>query len=212
MKLDKNTLRKIYFVFCAVLIIAFFIPAFQIKFEMFGTGTGYSMSFADMTFGGDPIMGEGEITNIIFLLIPAGLIGLAFFKWKYSKILIYILAAVGFLLLFIYMDGTVSFALGYWLTFIGYIGAIASHTMYLKIGESNIPSDSTYLQTRTTMPMRTVICPMCGAQLPENSKFCDKCGTKIEKKIGGELVCPNCGAQCKPDDRFCEKCGKNLQE
>ncbi len=78
-------------------------------------------------------------------------------------------------------------------------------------------------------------CTGCGATLNKNQKFCDKCGTKVEKPeapiIEGfndqkpeeteaektaeaaapaEQVCPKCGEPVDADQRFCEKCGESL--
>jgi len=47
-------------------------------------------------------------------------------------------------------------------------------------------------------------CPNCQHENPENSKFCLKCGEKIE------LRCPQCGNSLPIDALFCNKCGHNL--
>ena len=50
-------------------------------------------------------------------------------------------------------------------------------------------------------------CYLCHAQVPSNSKFCSKCGGKIEKPV---IVCSKCGAKNPADSRFCGECGNNL--
>ena len=47
-------------------------------------------------------------------------------------------------------------------------------------------------------------CPRCGANLPNNAKFCAECGTKLENK------CPKCGAVNSINAIFCPECGEKL--
>lgn len=47
-------------------------------------------------------------------------------------------------------------------------------------------------------------CPRCGANLPNNAKFCAECGTKLENK------CPKCGAVNSINAKFCPECGEKL--
>lgn len=58
-------------------------------------------------------------------------------------------------------------------------------------------------------------CPNCGADIPDDRRFCASCGSPIpqpeapvaeaEKKF-----CHNCGAELAADSLFCEKCGKRV--
>lgn len=66
-----------------------------------------------------------------------------------------------------------------------------------------------------------VSCPNCGAELTDESSFCSKCGTKIEKpvKVQEEFVetekilkCPNCQSEITEEVLFCTKCGVKLKE
>lgn len=54
---------------------------------------------------------------------------------------------------------------------------------------------------------KTIKCPNCGKDVPEGSKFCAECGTKIE-----ETVCKNCGAKLAPNAKFCPECGTRREE
>ncbi|MCD8180573.1 MAG: SPFH domain-containing protein [Firmicutes bacterium] len=52
-------------------------------------------------------------------------------------------------------------------------------------------------------------CPVCGEAIPENSKFCLSCGTKIEEEKKDMVTCPKCGASV-PNGKFCLECGAKL--
>ena len=49
-------------------------------------------------------------------------------------------------------------------------------------------------------------CPKCGATLKKGAKFCSECGEKLVKD---EKVC-ECGAKLKADAKFCPECGKKV--
>ena len=49
-------------------------------------------------------------------------------------------------------------------------------------------------------------CPKCQFENPDDSKFCLKCGEKIE------LTCPQCGKTLPVGSIFCNECGHNLKE
>lgn len=50
-----------------------------------------------------------------------------------------------------------------------------------------------------------LICKICGAQIPEEAKFCGHCGAaQTEEK----KVCHNCGEELAPDMAFCTNCGQ----
>ncbi|MBP3431968.1 MAG: SPFH domain-containing protein [Clostridia bacterium] len=53
---------------------------------------------------------------------------------------------------------------------------------------------------------QSFVCRGCGASLPEDAKFCNKCGMKV--KIGNK--CPKCFAKNADDALFCSKCGEKL--
>ena len=54
----------------------------------------------------------------------------------------------------------------------------------------------------------TIKCAGCGADLPENAKFCLVCGEKVVAQIPeGMIVCPGCG-QTVPKGKFCIECGQ----
>ncbi len=47
-------------------------------------------------------------------------------------------------------------------------------------------------------------CPKCQIDNPENAKFCNECGSKLE------LVCTKCSKANPPSSKFCNTCGHNL--
>ena len=53
--------------------------------------------------------------------------------------------------------------------------------------------------------MKLIKCPKCGADLPENAKFCLNCGERIPVEAG-MVICPNCGKSV-PKAKFCPECG-----
>lgn len=54
-----------------------------------------------------------------------------------------------------------------------------------------------------------MICPNCKSNIPDDSKFCPDCGTKVAKNE----VCPHCGAENLPkDSMFCPECGCKIDK
>lgn len=54
-----------------------------------------------------------------------------------------------------------------------------------------------------------VLCPKCGFQNPQNTKFCGNCGTSLQQAIGS--TCAKCGAMNASGSKFCSNCGTPLQ-
>lgn len=50
------------------------------------------------------------------------------------------------------------------------------------------------------------VCPECGHRARADSRFCARCGAKLEPS------CPNCHGPVEPEDRFCGTCGQMLVE
>ncbi len=49
-----------------------------------------------------------------------------------------------------------------------------------------------------------MLCPNCHTQIPNGSKFCNHCGTRLNNK------CPKCGADIIDGSAFCASCGEKL--
>ncbi len=54
-----------------------------------------------------------------------------------------------------------------------------------------------------------VVCPKCGFQNPQTSKFCGSCGAPMQAP--GGINCPKCGTSNAAGAKFCSSCGNPLQ-
>ena len=54
-----------------------------------------------------------------------------------------------------------------------------------------------------------VICPKCGFQNPQSTKFCGNCGTSLQVQPG--ITCPKCGTMNAAGAKFCSNCANPLQ-
>ena len=73
------------------------------------------------------------------------------------------------------------------------------------LGFGSIMANSMKQSTEATNTETKVICPHCGAQVKENSKFCPECGKAIVVK---KVKCSNCNAEIPEGSKFCPECGK----
>lgn len=53
-------------------------------------------------------------------------------------------------------------------------------------------------------------CPSCGTENPAGVKFCQECGAKMSA-AAVTAGCPACGAQNPPGTRFCGGCGAKME-
>ena len=60
------------------------------------------------------------------------------------------------------------------------------------------------------------ICKVCGAEMPDDMKFCTHCGNRLdqpvivpaEKPVDDSVkICPNCQSKVEARYRFCTECG-----
>lgn len=51
-------------------------------------------------------------------------------------------------------------------------------------------------------------CEYCGAELPDGSKYCGKCGNRLMKTV--LMVCPRCGKPINENEFICSRCGEDL--
>jgi membrane protease subunit (stomatin/prohibitin family) len=67
-------------------------------------------------------------------------------------------------------------------------------------------------QPQAQQPM--VICPKCGFQNPQTSKFCNNCGTTMQPAAQAQAAtvkCPKCGTENPTTAKFCVNCGNAMQ-
>ena len=53
-----------------------------------------------------------------------------------------------------------------------------------------------------------VVCTGCGAEVPEDVKFCPSCGAHIEIQVAVPTRCKRCGTEISEGMKFCPNCGK----
>lgn len=53
-------------------------------------------------------------------------------------------------------------------------------------------------------------CNECGAILPDNAKYCTKCGKSV---VAGDIIafCRECGHQFQGEEKYCPKCGTIIE-
>lgn len=94
----------------------------------------------------------------------------------------------------------------------GYVGAGAGIGMGAGVGVM-----APFLMSKALAPnqtdfknesLPTVTCPKCGADTPEESRFCYKCGHQMFTVNR----CPECNADLPAEAIFCSQCGHKLSE
>jgi membrane protease subunit (stomatin/prohibitin family) len=65
------------------------------------------------------------------------------------------------------------------------------------------------LQQQQGQAQPMVLCPNCGFQNPQNTKFCGNCGKSLQVQPG--VTCPKCGTVNAAGAKFCSNCGNPLQ-
>lgn len=65
----------------------------------------------------------------------------------------------------------------------------------------------------------SVICNNCGKELPDGTKFCGNCGSKITApsaapaaEAPAKRFCPSCGKELSATAKFCNGCGTKLDQ
>ncbi len=84
-------------------------------------------------------------------------------------------------------------------------------TSLRKIRE--IREEAEAAKTAANLPVPTVACPACGAEMEEGTKFCPACGAMMPSQdviVREDVVCPNCGAVT--NGPFCPQCGTRVQD
>jgi uncharacterized OB-fold protein len=59
--------------------------------------------------------------------------------------------------------------------------------------------------------LNLIQCINCGYKNPNDSKYCQKCGTLINPQAYTNIkYCDNCGYQIKPEEEYCTNCGEKI--
>ena len=84
--------------------------------------------------------------------------------------------------------------------------------MFIAINEAE--NDLVMLEKRRLASVGLRKCESCGAELPINSSFCNKCGARqgeLESAVvRASHICPKCGSRLEDGDEFCVSCGYKL--
>jgi len=99
--------------------------------------------------------------------------------------------------------GTMSdiIGLGVGLKAAGIVGGQVGNLFDMNLGQQAAP------EAPKSTEKQAQVCTKCGAALPENAKFCLKCGEKVVPPIPeGMIVCPECG-KTVAKGKFCLECG-----
>lgn len=65
-------------------------------------------------------------------------------------------------------------------------------------------------QPSAQQPQPQILCPKCGHQNPQGARFCNNCGSPLQRTEGPR--CPKCGSVNPPGAKFCSSCGAPLQQ
>ena len=103
---------------------------------------------------------------------------------------------------------------GIWATKFGYLGAaaryVAGETAPVARDTANYVLDGTKETIREVASAvrgdggKGLACPKCGHANDTDAKFCDECGTALQR------ACPKCGDVNAADAKFCDDCGTQL--
>jgi len=85
---------------------------------------------------------------------------------------------------------------------------------------TTLPTPKAKISPYKQIPTAKLKCIRCGASLHSDSKFCPKCGGKVEgRQIGSSTVitkanaktCSLCGSKLSGTDKFCKWCGTKIE-
>jgi len=85
------------------------------------------------------------------------------------------------------------------------LGGVMGNTMSGAMG--NVTPN---MQPTNQSDNNIILCHVCKAEIPNHSKFCLQCGTKVEASSADEITCPKCQAKV-PKGKFCLECGTLLE-
>lgn len=71
---------------------------------------------------------------------------------------------------------------------------------------SGLKSGNLESGTRRSNPQTVIACHKCNHHNPDDSKYCNNCGTALAKSV----KCNRCNELNDPDARFCDNCGDTI--
>lgn len=80
---------------------------------------------------------------------------------------------------------------------------------------NNVPKRDQFsmgvVNKRTELNEKTELkCKQCGAELENNSRFCNQCGEPVADEMETIVTCPVCGTKLTINSKFCNACGTKL--
>ena len=72
-----------------------------------------------------------------------------------------------------------------------------------KKGATAVSGKNNVKTQKKSSEQKAILCPNCGASVPEEAIFCPECGFNLNAPV----FCPNCGAETTPDADICQACG-----
>lgn len=89
------------------------------------------------------------------------------------------------------------------------MGVQMAQAMAQNLGQMNANQANVNATPVNVAPVGgTITCTGCQKPIPEGSKFCPECGTKVE--ASNTKFCPQCGQKADPNSKFCMECGTKL--
>jgi len=106
---------------------------------------------------------------------------------------------------------------------LGGLFTLSGKKTFVEMLEEKLAQNGTEKSNTANVGIHTVICPKCETPLPDNFRFCNKCGIAIDIQKnptsntelwieGTKKVCTACGVETPSIFNYCNKCGVSLNQ